>query len=859
MTRPTDRLDDRLDPLRLVTDDGPSTRSTSSRSAAAAFARRPSGGPSDPDEDARREMARALVTALEAAGIDEDLATSRAPPTSAELARETHAKLQYDFPIVTARELDALAEEVRRDLNGEGFKGAGAPGGAGAGRYPITERLVAAVVEGACKPPQGGTTAGPATSIAAAAAGSEATPEKSGGELGDAAASAVVRCAYQRLAAAVLVHFPRHVVRLNDADADAALGAYRCHVDVPAEHEQCSAVDEADAAASSAEALASPGPAPEPTSSDTSSDGGDADSDSDWEPLEGNPAVPPGGGWPGAGIDEAAADPLSTMDPADRVDAKLADLLGRARHACFDAVDALDASAGIRTSDPGSGPGPTGAGARALGRAEAVWDAWGVTGAATDLVEALARAESRPRRRAMRSTPLRLLRERFAAAGPPGAGDRDRDAVPRVLAALRFGSFETRAGGGGFGGGGLGDATAPGGDEDEGFALDFMAYLCVRLGGAALGDAALGDVAGDVATGLSGFGGGAAGALWPHAKASLRVVAERLERLAERANERGVVADPAWQQRAAACSLIAAFFVAFAPGNAKVGDALMTTGTTRAACALFAAPGMAEAPHAEALRRLMLLAAAAAPEAAAYISAVPNVRRILDASPAFQSGGALAAHGALWALVTSRGAAEAEAACADRLAPLLGVHVSGDGDDVVADVDGSAAVHAVGLLRAVQRAAQKSVGAAPLWSSGGGVEAVLRAGAAGAARAVAAGARARGDLPTRATRKATDSDDEGEREGGDDVAADVAAVVAAAAAGGETAAVAAAGLAGAMGAEGPVEGPGGGRKDEGSGGRAASASEPEIEKSRELAAAALRVLKEILGAADGGAGTRKCD
>ena len=52
-----------------------------------------------------------------------------------------------------------------------------------------------------------------------------------------------------------------------------------------------------------------------------------------------------------------------------------------------------------------------------------------------------------------------------------------------------------------------------------------------------------------------------------------------------------------------------------------------------------------------------------------------------------------------------------------------------------------------------------------------------------------------------------------------------------------------------------------GSDDEGEdddGGEAAAASDPELEKSREMASAALRVLKEILGAADGGGG-RKCD
>jgi hypothetical protein len=54
---------------------------------------------------------------------------------------------------------------------------------------------------------------------------------------------------------------------------------------------------------------------------------------------------------------------------------------------------------------------------------------------------------------------------------------------------------------------------------------------------------------------------------------------------------------------------------------------------------------------------------------------------------------------------------------------------------------------------------------------------------------------------------------------------------------------------------------GGSGGSSGGGGKpsAAAASNPELEKSREAAAAALRILKEILGAADGGAGTRKCD
>ena len=117
-------------------------------------------------------------------------------------------------------------------------------------------------------------------------------------------------------------------------------------------------------------------------------------------------------------------------------------------------------------------------------------------------------------------------------------------------------------------------------------------------------------------------------------------------------------------------------------------------------------------------------------------------------------------------------------------------------------------------------------------------------------------------------------------DGGDDAAvASIVAVAAAAVAaaagdcsGIEAAAAAAAGLDGMMGRDGPVRassgetGAGGVTrtrvKGNGNGSSAAPAvatSNPELEKSREQASAALRVLKEILGAAEGGAGSRKCD
>ena len=54
-----------------------------------------------------------LVTALQAAERERDLAASREPTDSS--SRAPHDKLQYDFPIVTPRELDALTRAIESD------------------------------------------------------------------------------------------------------------------------------------------------------------------------------------------------------------------------------------------------------------------------------------------------------------------------------------------------------------------------------------------------------------------------------------------------------------------------------------------------------------------------------------------------------------------------------------------------------------------------------------------------------------------------------------------------------------------------------------------------------------------------
>ena len=191
-------------------------------------------------------------------------------------------------------------------------------------------------------------------------------------------------------------------------------------------------------------------------------------------------------------------------------------------------------------------------------------------------------------------------------------------------------------------------------------------------------------------------------------------------------------------------------------------------------------------------------------QAVEFIAAVPGVRSEVESRDEFRgTEGSLAAHGAMWELLlpapgTSR--EDAERSCAARLEPLLDPRRGGVGG-------GSSIV--LGLLRAAQTAAR---GATPLWRRGGAIDGVLRDALTHLAATVSAGARARRGLSVVGSRprKTTGSDDEGDDES---------------------------------------------RRD---GDDSAAASDPEMEKSREMASAALRVLKEILGAADGGGG-RKCD
>ena len=280
-----------------------------------------------------------------------------------------------------------------------------------------------------------------------------------------------------------------------------------------------------------------------------------------------------------------------------------------------------------------------------------------------------------------------------------------------------------------------------------------------------------------------------------------------------------------------------AFYAARAPGNASVGTELLKSGALRAAAATFCANenetrddaeweeetltgNGAGALASEAASRCLLLASAASPDAAAFVLAVPGVRRAIETSDAFKSpNGARAAHGALWALVSrgdgeekgdARSAETGEKACAERFA------ASARDDPVVA-------VDALGLLRLVQLASRLRGRNAPaLFSDRPDAplrlvlrEAAAAAAAAGAAAAAACAAAASGSAAT-AARKPSSSDDESDS---DDALRTP-----------------------------PSHLP-----------PARLGVDDETEKRAAAASAALRLIKEIVDGFRGGAGARKCD
>ena len=755
-------------------------------------------------EAARAAMASMLVAALEEAERERDLSVAR-EPTSAELAAAAWSKLQYDFPVVSPAELDALAKEMEAEAGG----GTGQPPAGAPLAYAPTNPLVAAVIEGASRAP------------ADAAA--------------DDASASALRRAFQRLCAVVLVRLPARLAKAGAERADAFLAKYFIAEisDETRTVERARATDEqtsVDAFGrderehdSAEESRSSRADDSDDRRDDAVATPRDADSDSDWEPLEGPVGADPSqfGSHDTTNAHLPRLDDDDFSDPEEQksdVETKLRDLLGRARYAYFDAKDSAS-----------------------LNGASAEVSAWtlrGVGAAATELVESFAsisESDDRFDDRSVCGHALALLRERWRVAGV-GADAADAQALTRCLRAL--GLFRDDGGGARV----LEAGARRSGSQRA--CVETLGFLCSSF--------VLFTNAGTTTELDRVDEERRARALWPIAAEALAPVASALDAsLAEfklrggffsaTRDGDGLLSTERLDAHMAACCSVIAFYAARAPGNAAVGTELLKSGALRAAAALFCvcsetgkratsaedddAENAENAEYggalvAEAARRCLLLASAASPDAAAFALAVPGVRRALETGDLFGATGACAAHGALWELAipsgaetdVCRSAEEREKACAARFAA-----------SIIADP--AVAVDALGLLRLVQLASRArgrdKTNALFSDQPDSALRLVLREAANAHAAAVAAAAKKRADAArgaAAATRKPSSSDDESESESFSDDAPHAHPTPA----------------------------------------RSLGVAD-ETEKRAAAASAALRLIKEIVDGFRGGAGARKCD
>lgn len=677
-------------------------------------------------EAARAEMASMLVAALEAAERTRDLSVA-VDLTSSELALETHAKLQFDFPLVTPEALDCLAREMEGEIvqladasdEQSGTKKQQSPV-----VYPITNALVTAVVEGASRTSHD-------TSVPATFETTE------------------TRLAFQNLLATLSVRAP---YRLRNVGDDELLDHYlsQYHVDVVYVGQDDDARDEGEVST-----LDDPPDCLPVHSQIAEIENSGSDSDSDLEPLESDPSKPFPLGVDNELMNQSNEDtePLTT-----RVDRKLHDLLAKARVAFLDA--SADDGQNSTTADDERNSTST-----SQTRTSA-WQTKGVTSCCVGLVEALCLvdADSRPARRDLLHHPLRLLREYWNTKGV--GDDIESDALRKCLKALNFGeeSNQNR-------------------EENINIALclETVGSLCVRFVFSA--DSSVYFVS-------SKQEETSARALWKSVAQYVGAIANALDATIgslQKTKNKTISED--YKTAIGACSVSLAFYAARAPGNAAVGDVLLKSGAVRAAVGVFCMEGelvsedrvnsqdnqndseknsfgSSSDPSAEATRRLLLVGSAASAEVAAFVSAVPGVIQLIESHSSFHGNERNAAHGALWELVfASAGGSTndtqiADTKCAERFT-------------LVISESSASAVDALGLLRLVQLASRARVHTAPavfLADTNGALRKALRSAATAHASAVAAAAATRAEIAaagveSKAKRKPSGSDDESDGDG----------------------------------------------------------------------------------------------
>ncbi len=193
-----------------------------------------------------------------------------------------------------------------------------------------------------------------------------------------------------------------------------------------------------------------------------------------------------------------------------------------------------------------------------------------------------------------------------------------------------------------------------------------------------------------------------AASLWPHVHSCLEpVLAPQAEQLAALLRSRAADATTRAVDLAAPLGDVVSFYALHAPGGVDAGASLLRAGIVRTASALLAT---LDAPQ---LRRGVLLACAASPAAAAFMTAVPAAHAHMQRAP-----GAIAA---LWPLVTA--SASGNSAASAPLCALLAEAQTGE------PAKQATALEALTLLLEAMRAA----GAAqPLWRNDDATHAALQ-------------------------------------------------------------------------------------------------------------------------------------
>lgn len=415
--------------------------------------------------------------------------------------------------------------------------------------------------------------------------------ENGGDGLGDA---------FRNLRAAVYVEVPRAVMRMSDDDAFEALRAY-----APEEHE-AETETEAETPRETLANGANGATANAPIVSEPREDGDD--DDDAWEPVESTVS------WFAPAKDDAR---YANMSKREVVNAKLRSLMNELLPA---RVGATSTNVGVNSD----------------------WERLDVASGLMDLFESMC-ASCDVERRALRTIPLRALRERWAIAAGGKLGVEA--GLTRALDALKFAQSDA-----------MDEQT-----EDHRIALELLAYLCLRFGAETMGVQALGEGENSASSARS--------KLWAHVHRAIPVVTKTLEHSLRVMDARKE--DPDWQDTVGLSALLIAFYTTNASAALvkDVGERLLRTGCLRALVNIFIA--LHRSPLAETVRRALLMSTLACDGVYEFVSRVSGVHTAL-AGAEFSFDGAFAMHGAMWKIALREPDAESHLAkCLDRFASTL--------------------------------------------------------------------------------------------------------------------------------------------------------------------------------------------